>query len=365
MKTALCLFGTLVELVVLLGLLGLVTGDCGNPPSVANAAPRSEFLVETVFTDGSKPLFYECIPGYIKEKGNYGITCTGSSWSVPRLVCKRRDCGSPPELYNGEYEITEGTEFGATITAKCHEGYVIEGGDGHLTCGSDGVWFGDSLVCDPVECHIPPEIENGSHFSMGRVQYRSVVIYTCNPGFDMIGNYQITCESNGEYSSPPPKCSKVMCPNINITNGWKISGFNLPYVYQSSITFACDNGFQLNGSSAIVCDESGTWKPDPPTCVKTFGVKCPDPPVIENGSHDPVSSIRSGLVVTYNCNPGFDMIGNHQITCKSNGKYSSRPPKCIKVSCPNINIANGWKISGFGPPYRYKRSITFACNSRF
>ncbi|MBN3289113.1 SVEP1 protein, partial [Polypterus senegalus] len=228
MKTALCLFGTLVELVVLLGLLGLVTRDCGNPPSVANAAPRSEFLVETVFTDGSKPLFYECIPGYIKEKGNYGITCTGSSWSVPRLVCKT------------------------------------------------------------VECHIPPEIENGSHFSMGRVQYRSVVIYTCNPGFDMIGNYQITCESNGEYSSPPPKCSSV---------------------------------------------------------------KCPDPPVIENGSHDPVSSIRSGLVVTYNCNPGFDMIGNHQITCKSNGKYSSRPPKCISGKKKSIKdqIKVSLKTGGIHP----------------
>ncbi|XP_051780778.1 complement receptor type 2-like isoform X1 [Erpetoichthys calabaricus] len=425
MKTALCLFGTLVELV---GFLGLVTGDCGIPPSVANAVPRSEFLGQTVFSDGSKPLFYECIPGNNRVRGTYGITCTGSSWSVPSLICERKNCGIPPELYNGEYEITEGTEFGATATAKCHEGYIIEGRDYHLTCGADGHWFGDSLVCDRVVCHILPEIKNGSHDSMGRVQYGSVVTYNCNPGFDMIGNHQITCESNGEYSSQPPKCIKVRCPNINIANGWKISGFNLPYAYKSSITFACDNGFQLNGPSfivcdesgtwkpdpptcvktielwcpniniangwkifgfsppyvyknsitfacdngfqlngpnTIVCDESGTWKPDPPTCVKTIGVKCQDPPEIENGSHDPESGIFSGSVVSYKCNPGLDLIGSDQLVCGNNGEYNSQQPVCKQVSCPNINIENGAKTSGFGPQYRYKNSITFICISGF
>ncbi|XP_028652432.2 C4b-binding protein alpha chain-like isoform X2 [Erpetoichthys calabaricus] len=305
MKAVPCVFGGLIELLVVLGLVGLVAGNCGNPPDVLNATPKSEFLSSSEFSDGSK-LSYECIPGYVREKGTSQITCTGSIWSTPTLQCQKRDCGSPQELIDGQYQVTEGTEFGATVTAVCNEGFKLGGRDDHLTCGPDGYWFGGSPVCERVKCQDPPEIENGSHDPESGIFSGSVVSYKCNPGLDLIGSDQLVCGNNGEYNSQQPVCKQVSCPNINIENGAKTSGFGPQYRYKNSITFICISGFQLIGQSTIYCDENNTWKPNPPTCVKA-----------------------------------------------------------IEDSCPNINIENGQKTSGFSPPYRYKSSITFTCNNGF
>ncbi|XP_039605147.1 C4b-binding protein alpha chain-like isoform X2 [Polypterus senegalus] len=272
MKAVPCVFGGLIQLLLVLGLVGLVAGNCGTPPSVTNAVPKFDLMGD--YSDGFK-LSYECIPGYVREQGSYQITCSGSTWSSPTLKCKRKDCGSPPELFNGHYETNEGTEFGATITAVCSEGYVLGGRDNRLTCGADGMWYGGSPVCDRVKCQDPPEIENGSHNPENGIVSGSVVTYKCIPELDLIGIDRIVCDNNGEYNSQPPECKKVSCDNINVVNGQKTSGFGPSYRYKNSITFTCNMGFQLKGPSTIVCDENNRWKPDPPTCVKESGTVSP------------------------------------------------------------------------------------------
>lgn len=112
--------------------------------------------------------------------------------------------------------------------------------------------------------------------------YGTTVTYTCNPGpekgveFSLVGESTIHCTSNSEeqgiWSGPAPLCKlslpAVWCSYANVVNGHKISGKEAPYFYNDSVTFECDDGFTLKGSSQIRCKANNTWDPEIPMCEK-------------------------------------------------------------------------------------------------
>ncbi|MEQ2169571.1 hypothetical protein GOODEAATRI_026503, partial [Goodea atripinnis] len=58
---------------------------------------------------------------------------------------------------------------------------------------------------------------------------------------------------------------------------------------------------------------------------------CPDLPEIQNGwkttSH--VALVR-GARLTYQCDPGYDLVGRETLTCQLDLSWSSQPPFCEK-----------------------------------
>lgn len=58
---------------------------------------------------------------------------------------------------------------------------------------------------------------------------------------------------------------------------------------------------------------------------------CPDLPEIQNGwkttSH--VALVR-GARITYQCDPGYDLVGRETLTCQVELSWSSQPPFCEK-----------------------------------
>lgn len=57
----------------------------------------------------------------------------------------------------------------------------------------------------------------------------------------------------------------VMCPTLpNPTNG--AVEYNPGTSYQSEARFSCDNGYQLNDDSSLICEASGAWSGSSPVC---------------------------------------------------------------------------------------------------
>lgn len=58
---------------------------------------------------------------------------------------------------------------------------------------------------------------------------------------------------------------------------------------------------------------------------------CPDLPEIQNGwkttSH--IALVR-GARITYQCDPGYDLVGHETLTCQLDLSWSSQPPFCEK-----------------------------------
>ncbi|MGH0158985.1 UNVERIFIED_CONTAM: hypothetical protein FKN15_036629 [Acipenser sinensis] len=82
-------------------------------------------------------------------------------------------------------------------------------GRGTRRCYADG-WDGQVPLCEIVKCPDPPEIEDGEIMNLpsGNVVYSTAILYRCKKGV-LIGNKELVCTAQGNYSSKPPQCKGV------------------------------------------------------------------------------------------------------------------------------------------------------------
>ncbi|XP_028839271.1 seizure protein 6 isoform X3 [Denticeps clupeoides] len=98
-----------------------------------------------------------------------------------------------------------------------------------------------------------------------------------------------------------------------ITNGWKSTSHpNL--IHGTVVTYQCYPGYRLVGSEVLMCQWDLTWSGDVPICEKVMA--CPDPGTVEH-SRRVVSGVRYtvGSKVQYICNKGYALSGSGVLTC--------------------------------------------------
>jgi len=88
------------------------------------------------------------------------------------------------------------------------------------------------------------------------------VAFTCHAGYELNGTSQLQCNETGTWSDLFPTCRTVSCPTINAIQHANIEYYN----GNNSAFIKCDYGYILNGSSELICNSSGTWSPMAPTC---------------------------------------------------------------------------------------------------
>jgi len=94
--------------------------------------------------------------------------------------------------------------------------------------------------------------------------------------------------------------------------------------YQSTVRYECEEGHVMVGRNDLMCDIDQKWNGPPPRCETLV---CPEPPQILNGYYEIVAQTENSYQVTYDCSPGFSMIGPYTLTC-SEGAYDQPPPVC-------------------------------------
>ena len=59
------------------------------------------------------------------------------------------DCGSLTDPANGQVNLTAGTTFGQTATYSCNTGYNLVG-DSTRACQATGEWSGSTPTCEGI-----------------------------------------------------------------------------------------------------------------------------------------------------------------------------------------------------------------------
>ncbi|XP_070963591.1 C4b-binding protein alpha chain-like isoform X2 [Oncorhynchus clarkii lewisi] len=257
-----CWFLTIWMVHLALMVLTVQGQECSKPIPLEGSNMVFTSTQET-FGDGTKASF-ECSTGYVRAGGSRSVICTAGVWSTVTLTCELRSCGSPGEVMNGRYNLS-GVLFGARAVAFCDTGYMLVG-SGVRNCMVEG-WDGRVPVCEVVKCGKPPTIVNG-----GLVippdevyHYRSVVEYSCEKEFTLVGTKSIVCEKEGEFQPAPPECKMVSCPAPVVENGVRIEGHLPPYKHKSFVTYKCNNGYEMMGKASLTCEIEG-WSAPTPTC---------------------------------------------------------------------------------------------------
>ena len=189
---------------------------------------------------------------------------------------------------------------------------------------------------DLVQCNTPENLTDGT-VSYSGTGFEDTVNYACNDGFQLIGSTERTCLSTGMWSGTKPTCvpacedyDLVQCNTPeNLTDGTvSYSGTG----FEDTANYACNDGFQLIGSTERTCLSTAMWSGSKPTCVPACEdydlVQCNTPENLTDGT---VSYSGTGFedTVNYACNDGFQLIGSPQRTCLSTGMWSGNMPTCV------------------------------------
>ncbi|XP_062869777.1 seizure protein 6 homolog [Trichomycterus rosablanca] len=100
-----------------------------------------------------------------------------------------------------------------------------------------------------------------------------------------------------------------------ITNGWK-STSHPDLIHGTVVTYQCYPGYQVVGSEILMCQWDLTWSGDVPSCEKVM--LCQDPGSVEHGRRMVTGSrFTVGSTVQYMCNKGYTLSGPGLLTCYS------------------------------------------------
>ncbi|XP_064407176.1 uncharacterized protein LOC135352000 isoform X2 [Halichondria panicea] len=125
----------------------------------------------------------------------------------------------------------------------------------------------------------------------------------------------------------PPTSSPMNCkaPLSSPQNG-TISDHSVPAIPGTHVTFQCDNGLFPEGIMTATCLATGEWDKIPGEIVcRNESISCvlPAPPL--NGALLNINSQNTnpteGSVITFQCDPGFSLVGAVTATCNNFGLW--------------------------------------------
>ncbi|XP_050411285.1 sushi, von Willebrand factor type A, EGF and pentraxin domain-containing protein 1 isoform X2 [Patella vulgata] len=142
---------------------------------------------------------YICNPGY--NKLFTGVSACGPDglWTVPKITCTAKNCGTPPTIVNGARTAVR-TYFPNVATYTCNAGYAMRG-SGRVGCLATGKWAARP-TCYAKNCGTPPNLLNGARTAV-RTYFPNVATYKCNTGYAMRGSGRVGCLATGKWAARP------------------------------------------------------------------------------------------------------------------------------------------------------------------
>uniref|UniRef100_A0A3Q2ECB7 CUB and Sushi multiple domains 1 n=1 Tax=Cyprinodon variegatus TaxID=28743 RepID=A0A3Q2ECB7_CYPVA len=330
------------------------TGHCDSPDPIVNGH---------ISGDGSSyrdTVVYQCMLGYRLIGTSVRICQQDHRWSGTTPVCVAITCGHPGNPTNGQ---TNGSEFNLNdvVNFTCNKGYILSG-NARAQCRINGQWSNPLPACKVVNCSDPGHVENGVHQSGLRYpeifSYGVTVVIHCKRGFYLLGSAVLTCQHNGLWDRPTPRCLAISCGDPGVPPNAVVSGTH-SWTYGSVLQYSCLPGGVLVGNSTRYCKEDGTWSGAPPYCTGASPGICGDPGIPPHGTRLGGDEFKTKSLLRFSCEAGYNLIGSAERTCLHNGSWSGTQPVCQVIHCgPPPHVLSG-KVEG--TDYSWGSSVSYSC----
>ncbi|GLV45530.1 uncharacterized protein CBL_02550 [Carabus blaptoides fortunei] len=184
-------------------------------------------------------------------------------------ICQHQPkaCGRPEQPPNSTM-IAQDFNVGANIDYSCDEGHLLVG-PATRTCLETGFYNEFPPVCKHIQCGYPASILHGSYQLLNdSVGYLSTVVYQCDEGFEMVGRAQLACDIDERWNGPPPRCEAIHCEvPSNIANGrFTTTSLLNSTIFGTLVEYTCNTGYKILGPKEITCLPNGQYNSLPPVC---------------------------------------------------------------------------------------------------
>lgn len=324
--------------------------SCQNPEALQHGEMFGEsYLFEDTIN-------FKCEQGY-ELIGSNSLRCNAKKlWQPAYPICKEIQCPMAQDIKNGQY-VAEGFKYADIVRYTCHKGYEMSG-DNVQHCTQNKTWNGTLPTCHRIRCPTPQPMDHSrligdSYFFEDRVHIE------CDKGFLLKGDDFIMCQSDGTWSVAQSICAIQLCHVPPVINHAVYTTTN-QFVFNSTVTYKCDEGYELQGRASMHCDENGVWSSAPPLCRRIY---CDAPEAIDNGRMDEGTRFASGTIVRYQCNIGFTLTGNTQRECTNDKTWTGKAPQCIIVHCSQQHGLPHGRI--MRNDNKYGSVITYVCDEGY
>uniref|UniRef100_A0A672P698 Selectin E n=1 Tax=Sinocyclocheilus grahami TaxID=75366 RepID=A0A672P698_SINGR len=318
---------------------------------------------------------YSCEEGY-ELKGSSMTRCTSTTeWSNKPPTCEQ-DVTSPDHASVHCSHPYGNFSYDSQCEYSCEEGYELKGSS-TTRCTSTTEWSSEPPTCERdktvIKCK-PKDVTSPDHASVHcsheNFSYDSQCEYSCEEGYELKGSSTTRCTSTTEWSSKPPTCELVQCPELIKPQKGQMQC--LPsmdiFSYQSTCEFMCEEGYTLrdSSSSTLFCGATGRWNHSQPTCEsKTEDVTSPDHAII-HCSH-PYENYSYDSQCEYSCEEGYELKGSSTTRCTSTTEWSSKPPTCELVQCQELISPQDGKMHCQHPigRFSYQSACEFICEEGY
>ncbi|XP_042307061.1 complement C2 isoform X2 [Sceloporus undulatus] len=196
----------------------------------------------------------------------------------PAIVAQELEttsCSTDLAIRGGTVTFSDGGHPGSTLTYSCPPGkypYPLQ----RRICQSDGKWTPmrslngirtNVAQCKDIRCPPQRSFEHGS-FNPRRSSHPigDILSFECFDGYQLLGSSQRHCLPNGRWNGTAPVCDDGVghCRSIAIPPGAIVTeGRNR---LGDRVSFQCQNGLDLVGSTQRVCGPEGEWSGAEPSC---------------------------------------------------------------------------------------------------
>lgn len=348
--------------------------SCGVPQSMANAQ------VEQARVLFPEMVSYRCDKGHSTDatynplKHISPITCQSDAKFTDAKPCVPMNCGPAPRIENAridDFAHREGDILYPTeVLYVAKDGYSLDGQvDGpkeiRIKCTefSNFSQYTHLLPLKPIECGLPPDVQNAGYQNQVYV-FQEVVDYECHDGYSTDAqpatpatkSFQISCLATGDFEAAK-SCKAVVCPTqlspahasaVNSVATAAVGGDKV--VFPEVAEFECNPGYTLTGTVGgdvdfmSMCQADSTFE-DLATCSNAddcAGNKCDYDPE-SNGTCLDHPDPTGNHLQDYSCGcpDGFtqeDIILNSTTYhyCKNIPDCPTSPKACLPGTCEDL-----------------------------
>ncbi|XP_064403084.1 uncharacterized protein LOC135348714 [Halichondria panicea] len=189
-----------------------------------------------------------------------------------------------------------------------------------------------------------PVLTNPTNGAFGPTTSRlpgSTVTTQCDAGY-VSAIAMVTCEGTLMWSpdpdiecmltTPSPTPSPTMNCRAPLSPPWNgsVSDHSVPAIPGARVTFQCDAGLFPEGIMTATCLATGEWDKNPGEIVcRIESISCVLPARPFNGvllnTNCQNTNLAEGSVITFQCDPGFSLVGEATATCNNSGLWDPDP----------------------------------------